>query len=65
MSRKLIDYFRDIGKILELAKKPEREEFKQIFKLVLLGFIIIGATSFGIALLITMIFDMFGIGLKP
>lgn len=63
-SRKLFDYFKDVRKVLELAEKPEGDEFKNIFKLIILGFVVIGALSFGLVFLITMILDMFDAGLS-
>lgn len=65
MSKRIIEYFKDIRKVLELAEKPEGDEFKHIFRLILLGFVAIGALSFGIALLITTLFNVFGVGLSP
>ncbi|MEM0372082.1 MAG: preprotein translocase subunit SecE [Ignisphaera sp.] len=65
MSRKFTDYFKDMTKILELAEKPEGSEFKQIFKIVMLGFIVVGALSFGIAMAISMLLTVFGVGVSP
>ncbi|MEM1541223.1 MAG: preprotein translocase subunit SecE [Ignisphaera sp.] len=65
MSRKFTDYFKDMTKVLELAEKPEGDEFKQIFKIVMLGFIVIGALSFGIAMAISTLLTVFGVGVSP
>lgn len=64
MPRKIIDYLKDIRKVLELAEKPEGEEFKHIFRLVLLGFFIIGVLSFGIVMLISSLLAMYNAGLQ-
>ncbi|MEM1644681.1 MAG: protein translocase SEC61 complex subunit gamma [Ignisphaera sp.] len=61
---RFVEYFKDIRKVLELAEKPEGDEFKNIFKIVTIGFIVTGALSFGIVFLITMILNMFGVGLR-
>lgn len=61
---KFIEYFKDIRKVLELAEKPEGNEFKNIFKIITIGFVVTGALSFGIVFLITMILNMFGAGLR-
>uniref|UniRef100_A0A7C2VGY1 Protein translocase subunit SecE n=1 Tax=Ignisphaera aggregans TaxID=334771 RepID=A0A7C2VGY1_9CREN len=64
MSRKTLEYLKDIRKVLELAEKPEGSEFKNIFKLVTLGFIAVGGLSFGLSFLITTLLNMFGVGLQ-
>ncbi|MEM1525532.1 MAG: preprotein translocase subunit SecE [Ignisphaera sp.] len=61
---KFIEYFKDIRKVLELAEKPEGNEFRNIFKIITIGFIVTGALSFGIVFLITMVLNMFGAGLR-
>lgn len=62
---KLIDYFKDMSKVLELAEKPEADEFKQILKMVFLGFVAIGALSFSIAFTISFLLNTFGAGISP
>jgi len=49
VSKTLREAFKDMGKVLELAEKPDADEFKQILKLTLLGFTLTGLISFGIA----------------
>ncbi|MCC6015881.1 MAG: preprotein translocase subunit SecE [Desulfurococcaceae archaeon] len=63
-SRKFTDYFKDMRKVLELAEKPEGDEFKNIFRMIILGFVIVGAFSFGIVYLVTWILNVFGAGLR-
>uniref|UniRef100_A0A7J2TAL4 Protein translocase SEC61 complex subunit gamma n=1 Tax=Ignisphaera aggregans TaxID=334771 RepID=A0A7J2TAL4_9CREN len=38
-----------MAKVLELAEKPEGEEFKQLIKVTLLGFAVVGLIAFTIA----------------
>uniref|UniRef100_A0A7C4BCN7 Protein translocase SEC61 complex subunit gamma n=1 Tax=Ignisphaera aggregans TaxID=334771 RepID=A0A7C4BCN7_9CREN len=38
-----------MAKVLELAEKPEGEEFKQLIKVTLLGFAVVGLIAFAIA----------------
>jgi len=63
-SKKLIDYFKDMRKVLELAEKPEGDEFKNIFRMIIIGFIVAGALSFGLVYLVTTVLNMFGAGLS-
>lgn len=63
-SKKLVDYFKDMRKVLELAEKPEGDEFKNIFRMIIIGFIVAGALSFGLVYLVTTVLNMFGAGLS-
>lgn len=49
MSKTLEEAFKNMGKVLELAEKPDGDEFKQILKLTLLGFTLVGVISFAVA----------------
>jgi protein translocase SEC61 complex gamma subunit len=49
VSKVLIEAFKNMTKVLELAEKPEGDEFKQLVKITLLGFTVIGVIAFAIA----------------
>ncbi len=49
MSKVLVEAFKNMAKVLELAEKPEGEEFKQLIKVTLLGFAVVGLIAFAIA----------------
>lgn len=49
MSRVLVEAFKNMAKVLELAEKPEGEEFKQLIKVTLVGFAVVGLIAFTIA----------------
>ena len=49
MSKILEEAFKNMPKIIELAEKPDIDEFKQLLKLTLLGFAAVGLLSFAIA----------------
>uniref|UniRef100_A0A7J2U1H2 Protein translocase SEC61 complex subunit gamma n=1 Tax=Ignisphaera aggregans TaxID=334771 RepID=A0A7J2U1H2_9CREN len=49
MSKVLKEAFKNMTKVLELAEKPEGDEFKQMMKMTLIGFVIVGIIAFAIA----------------
>jgi len=49
VSKVLVEAFKNMAKVLELAEKPEGEEFKQLIKVTLLGFAVVGLIAFAIA----------------
>lgn len=59
MVTRILEYLKDMKKVLELAEKPDSDEFKTLFKLILLGFLAVGGLSFGISLLISTILSMY------
>jgi len=59
----LRNIFEDIRKILELAEKPDGDDFRQILKITFLGLAIVGLAAFAISIAITYIFQLAGIGI--
>jgi protein translocase SEC61 complex gamma subunit len=49
VSKVLKEAFKNMTKVLELAEKPEGDEFKQMMKMTLIGFVIVGIIAFAIA----------------
>jgi protein translocase SEC61 complex gamma subunit len=49
VSKVLKEAFKNMTKVLELAEKPEGNEFKQMMKMTLIGFVIVGIIAFAIA----------------
>ncbi len=59
----LRNIFEDIRKILELAEKPDSDDFRQILKIIFLGLAIVGLAAFAISIAVTYIFQLAGIGM--
>jgi len=49
---KLSEIIEGIRRVLELAEKPDREEYMLILKITLTGFLLVGAIAFGVSSLI-------------
>uniref|UniRef100_A0A7J3I9J6 Preprotein translocase subunit SecE n=1 Tax=Ignisphaera aggregans TaxID=334771 RepID=A0A7J3I9J6_9CREN len=50
-------------KIIDLAEKPDADDFKQILKITLLGFTLVGVAAFALSWLINFILQISGAGI--
>ena len=57
------DVFEGMRKIVDLAEKPDSEDFKQILKITLLGFTIVGVAAFALSWLINLVLQVSGVGI--
>lgn len=50
-------------RILELARRPDSDEYKLFLRIILLGFFLVGAIGFVVAMISYLIFSTLGGGL--
>ena len=62
-TKSLKDMFEGMRKIIDLAEKPDSEDFRQILKITLLGFTIVGVAAFALSWLINFILQISGAGI--
>jgi len=55
-------FFQNTKRIIKIANKPNRKEYLLIFKICGIGLIVLGALSFVIQLIWTLVLDVLGIG---
>jgi protein translocase SEC61 complex gamma subunit len=65
VSKVLKEAFKNMTKVLELAEKPEGDEFKQMMKMTLIGFVIVGIIAFAIATGLYYLMSFLGIATLP
>jgi len=55
-------FFQNTKRIIKIANKPTRKDYFTIFKICLIGLALLGAVSFAIQLIFTIVNDVFNIG---
>ncbi|MCS7110725.1 MAG: hypothetical protein N3D82_04765 [Ignisphaera sp.] len=62
-AKTLKEAFEGMRKIVDLAEKPDADDFKQILRITLLGFTIIGVAAFALSWLINFVLQVSGAGI--
>lgn len=62
-TKMLKEAFEGMRKIIDLAEKPDADDFKQILKITLLGFTLVGVAAFALSWLINFILQISGAGI--
>jgi len=57
------EIFESWRKILELARRPDSDEYKLFLRIIFLGFFLVGAIGFAVGIIAYLIFSAFGGGL--
>lgn len=55
-------FFRNAKRVLKIANKPGRKDYFLVFKICAIGLVIVGAISWVIQLIFTLVNDALGIG---
>ncbi|MFX0033414.1 MAG: protein translocase SEC61 complex subunit gamma [Candidatus Hodarchaeota archaeon] len=55
-------FFRNAKRVLKVANKPGRKDYLLVFKVCIIGLVILGALSWVIQLIFTLVNDALGIG---
>ncbi len=55
-------FFRNTKRILKIANKPGRKDYFLVFKICAIGLVILGALSYVVQLIFTIVNDALGIG---
>ena len=55
-------FFQNTKRIIKIANKPDRKEYLLVFKICIIGLLVLGGISYVIQLLWTFINDILGIG---
>lgn len=63
-ARTLKEAFEGMRKIVDLAEKPSASDFKQILRITLLGFVLVGITAFALSWLINFVLQISGVGIS-
>ncbi len=58
-------FFRNTKRILKIANKPGRKDYLLVFKICAIGLVILGAVSYVIQLIFTIVNSALGIGVPP
>jgi protein translocase SEC61 complex gamma subunit len=56
-------FFQNTKRIIKIANKPDRKEYFTIFKICAIGIVLLGAVSYVIQLIFTLVNSALGIGL--
>jgi len=55
-------FFQNTKRIMKIANKPDRKEYFLVFKICIIGLVLLGVVSYVIQLIFTIIFEALNIG---
>ena len=58
---RLVTFFKNSKRIIKIANKPKRKDYFLVFKICAIGIVLLGAVSYVLQLIFTIVFEALGI----